>query len=396
MVAARPQDRTDWNKSAPPSVASFFAIIATMKRACEVTIEHVTRVKRSRLAALLQAYRAAVNFFVGSLWMNPGRLGSEMLRRLPKGNTRLSERYKSQALNQAFEIVSSTRKAEQVTGAEASCPRFAGPAVLDAKFVRVEDGDGSFDLVVRISCLKPRERIVIPTRHTAVTRKWLARPLAKFVQGCALSEDSLILWIDLPDLPPKDDGDVLGMDIGVNKLLSTSDGRHFGREFKRIRDKIIRREPGSRGRARARRERDHFINRMLNQLPWTRLRALGVEDLLDMKRGKKKGRGKSFRKAMAPWTYRQVLTRARHKAQENRVLLVAVDPANTSRTCPVCKMVSKKSRKGEGFKCVSCLHEEDADTVGALEILDRTLRLLGSLASPRPTMSFSDHAAHDS
>ena len=231
--------------------------------------------------------------------------------------------------------------------------------------------------------------MVVPTRHTAVTRKWLARPLAELVQGCGLSEDALILWVKLPDVPdrnddPGDDGEILGMDIGVNKLLSTSDGRHYGREFKTIRNKICRRKPGSRGRARAHREREHFINRTLNQLPWARLRALGVEDLNGLKHGKKRGRGKSFRKAMAPWTYRQVLTRASHKAQENRVLLVAVDPANTSRTCPACKVVSKKSRKGENFRCVSCLHEEDADTVGALEILDRTLRLLGSLASPGP------------
>jgi hypothetical protein len=364
-----------------------------MQRACRVTMEHVTAAKRGRIAALLQAYRAAVNFYIRSLWEVPGGLDGKTLGRLPKAETRLSECYKSQALKQALEIVSSTRKAARVTGIIPSRPDFEGAAVLDAKCARIDEGKGSFDLIVRLSVLRKGERMIIPTRHTAVTRKWLERPLAKFVQGCALSEESLILWIDLPDLLEKEDGDVLGMDIGVHKLLSTSDGDHYGRDFKAIRDKIRRREPGSRGRARAHREREHFINRTLNQLPWARLRALGVEDLLDMKRGKKRGRGKSFRKAMAPWTYRQVLTRASHKAQENRVLLVAVDPANTSRTCPVCKVVSKKSRRGEFFKCVSCLHEEDADTVGALEILDRTLRLLGSLASPRPTMNFNGHGS---
>lgn len=372
-----------------------------MRRACKVSLEHLTDAKRSRIIALLQAYRAAVNFFIASFWQSPGRLDGETLARLPKEKTRLSERYKSAAQKQALDIVSCTRKAARATGVTPSRPDFEGTAVFDAKTVTIEYGKGSFDLVVKISSLCKGERIVIPTRHTAVTRKWLAKPLAKFVQGCALSEDSLILWVDLPDLPSKNDdgesgGDVLGMDIGVCKLLSTSDGQHYGREFRAIRDKIRRRKPGSRSRARARREREHFINRTLNQLPWARLRALGVEDLLDMKRGKKRGRGKSFRKAMAPWTYRQVLTRASHKAQENRVLLVAVDPANTSRTCPACKVVSKKSRKGENFKCVSCLHEEDADTVGALEILDRTLRLLGSLASPGPTTSSNSCEGHSS
>lgn len=357
-------------------------------RTCRLTLEFATAAKRSQIAALVEAYRGAVNFFIRSLWEDHGKLDKATLARLSKERTRLSERYKSQSLKQALEIVVATKKAAKATSTWPTCPVFRGPAVLDAKFVVIEDGRGSFDLIVRLSTLHKRHPIVIPTKHTAVSRKWLARNGARLIQGCALSENALTIFVELPEEPPKEEGDVLGMDIGVNKLLSTSDGQHYGREFKAIRDKIRRRKPGSKSRQRAHRERDHFINRTLNQLPWANLRALGVEDLHDMKRGKGK-RGKAFRKAMAPWTYRQVLTRATLKAQENRVLLVAVDPANTSRTCPACKVVSKKSRKGEDFKCISCLHEEDADTVGALEILDRTLRLLGSLASPRPTMNFN-------
>jgi len=103
----------------------------------------------------------------------------------------------------------------------------------------------------------------------------------------------------------------------------------------------------------------------------------------ESKRGKKKGRGKNFRKAMAPWTYRQVLTRIEHKAQENLVLLVRVDPANTSRSCPDCGAVHKENRRGEKFQCLTCGRTGDADTVGALNILARTLATLGSVESPR-------------
>jgi len=366
-----------------------------VRRACKVSLEFLTDAKRRRLGALLQAYRGAVNFFIRSLWEQPGKLDGKTLARLPKENTRLSERYKSQALKQALETVESTQKAARATGIPASCPHFTGAAILDGKFVSVEDGRGSFDLVVRVSSLKKGDRITIPTRHTEVTRKWLSRPLAKLVQGCALDEDSLILWVELPDLPVKSEGEgeVLAIDVGVNKLISTSEGKYYGREFKAIRDKIRRRRPGSKGRARAHREREHYINRTLNLLPWERIRVLGMEALSDMKRGRGK-RGRNFRKAMAPWTYRQVLDRATQKAQENRVLSVRVDPANTSRTCPVCKTVSKMSRRGEDFECISCLHEEDADTVGALEIRQRTLRFLGSLASPRPEPSIRDRACH--
>jgi putative transposase len=79
-----------------------------------------------------------------------------------------------------------------------------------------------------------------------------------------------------------------------------------------------------------------------------------------------------------------------YKAQENRVRLVRVDPANTSRTCPDCRAyrqaggaAHKENRKGEKFQCIACGRAGDADTVGALNILARTLATLGSVESPR-------------
>jgi len=344
-------------------------------------LKFATRKKRRAVAALLQSYRAAVNFFLRSLWDHPGGLDAATLARL--GQTRLSQRYKSQALRQALEMVSATRKSAMVLGVEPSCPVFTGAAVLDGKFVLIEEGHGSFDLVVRLSRLKAGSRLTIPTRKTAILKKWLTKPLAKLVQGCALSETGIILWVELPDLPPKEEGDILAVDIGVNKLVSDSEGNHYGTEFKAVRDRVRRRKPGSRGRARACRQRVNFINRVLKQLPWGRLKVIGHEALHDLKRGKRKSRNKAFRKAISPWTYRLVLTRIDQLAQENRVRPVSYDPRNTSRECPACGTVSKDNRKGERFCCQSCGHADDADTVGARNGFVRTLATLGSVESPR-------------
>ena len=60
-------------------------------------------------------------------------------------------------------------------------------------------------------------------------------------------------------------------------------------------------------------------------------------------------------------------------AQENRVRLVAVNPRDTSRTCPGCGSVARENRRGEVFKCVQCNYSNDADYVGAMNILARTL-----------------------
>ncbi len=57
--------------------------------------------------------------------------------------------------------------------------------------------------------------------------------------------------------------------------------------------------------------------------------------------------------------------------------LVAVPPQNTSRTCPRCGHVSADNRKTQAqFLCVACGFEENADVVGAINILSRGNRKL--------------------
>jgi IS605 OrfB family transposase len=355
-----------------------------MRRAVKLSLSFITGRKRRQIAALLEAYRAAVNFYIRSLWNERGQLDKATLARLQ--NTRLSERYKSQALKQALEMVSATRKRAQELRARATCPTFTGSAILDAKFVSIEEGHGRFNLAIRLSTLNKGERITILTKKTAVFDKWAAWPGSKCIQGCALSEDHVIIWFAIPDRATKETGRIIGLDVGINKLMADSEGHHYGTEFKKIRDKVKRRRPGSQRRQAACIERERFINRTVKQLPFGHLRAIGIEDLKNVKKGKKSGRGKKFRKAVAPWTYRHVLNRIEQHAQENRVLLVRVDPANTSRTCPVstCGAVHKENRKGEKFQCLVCGHQADADTVGALTILARTLETLRSAASLMP------------
>jgi len=50
--------------------------------------------------------------------------------------------------------------------------------------------------------------------------------------------------------------------------------------------------------------------------------------------------------------------------------LIAVPPRNTSRTCPACGHVSANNRQTQArFACVECGFEENADVVGALNVL---------------------------
>ncbi|GBO89191.1 RNA-guided endonuclease InsQ/TnpB family protein [Marinobacter salsuginis] len=59
-----------------------------------------------------------------------------------------------------------------------------------------------------------------------------------------------------------------------------------------------------------------------------------------------------------------------YKLQWSGGWLVAVPPHNTSRTCPACRHVSAENRRTQSlFHCVECDFKENADTVGAINVL---------------------------
>ena len=62
--------------------------------------------------------------------------------------------------------------------------------------------------------------------------------------------------------------------------------------------------------------------------------------------------------------------------------LIAVPPQNTSRTCPVCRHVASENRKTQTeFRCVECGFDENADVVGAVNVLREGLSRLACQAN---------------
>ena len=65
-----------------------------------------------------------------------------------------------------------------------------------------------------------------------------------------------------------------------------------------------------------------------------------------------------------------------YKLTWNGGWLIAVPPQDTSRTCPACGHVSAENRQTQArFACVECGFEENADVVGAINILARGHRV---------------------
>jgi transposase len=59
-----------------------------------------------------------------------------------------------------------------------------------------------------------------------------------------------------------------------------------------------------------------------------------------------------------------------YKLRWNGGRLIAVSPRNTSITCPRCRHIGKENRLSQAqFECVACELQENADLVGALNVL---------------------------
>lgn len=337
-----------------------------IRRAYPVSFSFLTARKRRLVAEICRSFRAAVNHYIRILWL--GELASYKDALPP---TRLSSGFLDDAIHQARDLVSSARKSAVKLETTAGRPFFRGKPILGANVVSVEQGAGSFDLVLRLSTFEKGQKIILPTKATKPMRDRLLLDGAYLVQGAALDPDETILWVASPPATAKTTGQVIGVDIGVNVLLADSSSGLHGEGLKSILDKIRRRKPGSKGRRRAYAERDDYIHRTVKQLPWAAIRVLVHEDLKRIKNGKRKD--KRLRKLLGPWNQGKVHELLAARAQDEGAAEATVEARGNSTTCPVCGSRGRSQRKGAVFKCrnTDCRFTAHADTVGATNALKK-------------------------
>lgn len=203
----------------------------------------------------------------------------------------------------------------------------------------------------------------------------------------------LFLVAELPDKPENIREVFLGVDLGIAKIATTSDGKFYSgskvknlrkRNFK-LRQKLQAKGTKSAKRLLKRRRRkesrfatdvNHCISKRLVEVAKGTQRAIVLEDLKGIRERAKKGARKTvcktMRQALSSWSFYQLRQFIEYKARAAGVLVIYVDPRNTSRTCSKCGHVDKKSRRDqEHFVCTACEHALNADINAALNIARR-------------------------
>jgi len=192
------------------------------------------------------------------------------------------------------------------------------------------------------------------------------------------------------DEPPVGDPDgFLGVDLGIKNIAADSDGtlyaggklRHKRKRHRRLRHRL--QAKGTRGARRLlvkrrRKERrhathvNHCISKKIVAAAEGTGRGVAVEDLTGIRDRTTVGR--ASRAEHSGWAFHQLRAFLEYKCADQGVPFVAVDPRNTSRTCPGCGCVDKRNRPSQAeFRCIQCALSGHADLFAALEVARRAI-----------------------
>lgn len=243
--------------------------------------------------------------------------------------------------------------------------------------------------VEHVSLLTLTGRVIVPTRLGAYQAARIDRRQG---QADLVYRDGtwfLYVTVDTPEPTPVQPEDYLGIDLGIVNLAADSDGTtytgtvvetkrriysHRRRNLQRKATKSAKRKlRGLKGRqARYQRDINHCISKTVVRHAKDTGRGIAVEDLTGIRDRVMVRRWQRARHSN--WAFAQLRAFLAYKAILAGVVLVAVDPRNTSRTCPECGYCDKRNRPArDRFCCRTCGHSAPADTTAARNVRARAV-----------------------
>jgi IS605 OrfB family transposase len=251
-----------------------------------------------------------------------------------------------------------------------------------------------FKGVDRVSIRTLTSRVIVPMIMGAYQRERFTMAVGQ--SDLVLRKDGkwfLLATVDLPDGASVPATDFIGVDLGMANIATTSDGeKSSGEEVEKVRQKYHRqrqslqkeaasqKQQGKRPKnirrklrkisqkeSRFRRNLNHIIAKMIVAQAKGTNRSIALEDLKGIRVRTQFRRQQ--RAKMAGWSFYQLRIFIEYKARLIGVVVVTVDPRNTSRTCSECGHCEEANRKSQSaFKCKACGHSENADVNAAKNI----------------------------
>ena len=357
-------------------------------RSINISINEMTDKKKKQLEVVFNEFCRLVNEYINFYYKNP---------KLPKYceksiiSTFLSARLQQMAGKQALEIIKSTKKKQRekryyrYKKVYTWCmkhnrfpnftnkkynelklgyklrPYFNGKTInIDSRICDIQRSNNSFDFWIHLSSLGNKLKLDIPYNSFRKLKEYNSW---KRVNSFRLNKNNKGFYLTLifeKEIELKQGDNSLGIDLGINSLISCSDEKQYGADFKYLLNKLFKKQQGSKKYNKMLNQIHNYIGYCVNQIDYEELDNIILENL----------------KYIQTDTTNRVRNlglihqRIKNKCEINRVNLVFINPKNTSRACPICNTVDKKNRNKEQFRCVNCGYECNADINASKNILN--------------------------
>ena len=340
-------------------------------RKSSCTLKFATDSKHVVLNDIFDEYHCLVNDFICLLWDKIGVLGSFATKEETDGvDTWMTVRIRQCAAKQAISIIKSQKKKHKKT-----MPIFNGNSIeLDSRFVDIQEGYNSFDIWVKLGSIGDKIKMFIPVKKHKHFNKFNDDSSWSMLKSIRLRRKGFIDFFFKKDVEMKSAGGVVGVDIGINKMLTLSNGVVVGEGIKDKINNVNRKEQKSNAWYRALGELHNYIDQEINRIDVYGIKTLVLEDLTGISHKTKKRVGKTTRRLIGHWNHKYIVNRIKNLCEVNRVDVAFVDPKYTSQTCRQCGHIDKGNRSGEVFKCRECGFGGNADYLASLNILDRFMQ----------------------
>jgi putative transposase len=211
---------------------------------------------------------------------------------------------------------------------------------------------------------------------------------------------SILLDDGVEDITTSHNNQTVGLDMGVKLVVTDSNSNmikplDLSKELKTLElraKQLSNKKKGSNNRIKAKKrlakihqkianKRKDFLHKLSTK--YSENQAVVVEDLKikNMSKSAKGNEEQHGKNVKAKSGLNRVITQQswgmffemlEYKLKQNGGELIKVNPQYTSQTCPQCKHISKENRLSQSkFVCQKCNYKNNADIVGALNILDR-------------------------
>lgn len=370
-----------------------------MIRSSSLTLKFSTSKKLNTLDLVFDEYARVVNLYIDVL-----NQSKELSKFINFGvDTWVSAQLQQVAGKQAIEIIKSTRKKDRETrfkkykrvykyflnkqrqvkflekkfaGLKLNYklkPRYDGKIIpFDQRQFSLCKSNNSFDYWVHLRCLGNKYILDLPLKnhkHNKKFRDWKQVSSCRLLRNNGKFKIELIYEQETPVInkPTK----ILAIDAGINCLMSCSNGKQIGLELKNLLNELNRKQQKSKLYNRKLSQIHNYVRWCVNQLDWSNLSDLVIENLKYIQIGTKKRVNKSTRKLLSKWNLGLWHKAIKQKCEANCVCLHSVEPRYTSQTCSMCGHIDKRNRDGTLFRCTACGYEINADSNASINILNR-------------------------